>query len=153
MGENAMTHFSQILVVIANSTMDDISNDHPGLPRCTFCYGTAVRSCDVIKGHQNVFLSIASRRKELRHRAWSHCVQLIKTHRMTHFDLGVTLRLRDLRSPSDLDLGGHHIHIPMRINEDLDGTIIFALARLVQKLLAKKTLVLMCRYFDIFYLT
>ena len=54
MGENQVTHFSQILVVIANSTMDDISHDHPGLPRLKFCYMTVVMLCEVVKGHQKV---------------------------------------------------------------------------------------------------
>ena len=80
-GQWEKAHFSQILVVMTISTMDDISHDHSGLIRCKFCYVPAVRSCDVIKGHQHV-LPIASHRKELHHRAWTHCVQLIKTHRM-----------------------------------------------------------------------
>ena len=42
MGENEVAHFSQILVVIANPTIDDISHDHPELPKFKFCYVTAV---------------------------------------------------------------------------------------------------------------
>ena len=38
-----------------------------------------------------MFLPIASHRKELQHRVWSHCVQLIKTHRMIYI---LTLRSR-----------------------------------------------------------
>ena len=46
-----------MLVVIATSIMDmdDISHDHSRLSRCNFGYVSAVRACDVIKGHQNVF--------------------------------------------------------------------------------------------------
>ena len=80
-GKNQVAHFSQ-LFVIANSTMDDINPDHPGLPRGKFCYVTAVRSCDVIKCDQKVVLLIASNRNEQQLRAWSRCVQLIKTDRM-----------------------------------------------------------------------
>ena len=84
MEEKQVAHFSQILIVITNSNIDGIIHGHPGLLRCKFWYVTAVRSCDVIKGHQNVFffLLIAADRKELQQRAWSHCVQFIKTHRM-----------------------------------------------------------------------
>ena len=57
MRENQVTHFAQILVLIANSTMGDISHDFPELPRYKACYVTAVTSCDVIKGHQNVFFA------------------------------------------------------------------------------------------------
>ena len=64
--------------------MDDISHGHPTLSRCKFVYVTAVRSCDVIKGSPKCFLPIASHRKELQHRARSHCVYLIKTHRMIY---------------------------------------------------------------------
>ena len=35
--------------------MDDINYDHPELPRCKYCYVTAVRSFDVIEGHQFFF--------------------------------------------------------------------------------------------------
>ena len=49
------------------------------------------------------------------------------------------------------------MHFSMGINErisNLDSVIIFALARLVQKLLAKKSLVLRsCRYFDLLTMT
>ena len=53
-GGNRLAHFGQILVVIAIHIMDDISHDHPRLSRCDFGYVSAVRSCDVIKGHPNV---------------------------------------------------------------------------------------------------
>ena len=36
-------HFSQILVVIAYSSMNDINHDHTVLPRCKSCYVTVVR--------------------------------------------------------------------------------------------------------------
>ena len=38
----------------------------------------AVRLCDVIKGHQNVFANNFGLKKELQLRAWFYCVQLIK---------------------------------------------------------------------------
>ena len=117
-GGDQLAHFSQILVVIAISIMDDISHDHPRLSRCDFGYVSAVRSCDVIKGHQNVFfLQIASHRKELQHRAWSHCVQLIKTYQMIYI---LTLRSRKGHVTCELmtlTLRGHDIHISMLINE------------------------------------
>ena len=53
-GGNQVAHFSQILV-ITNSTMDDINHAHPDLPRCKFGYVRAVKSCDVIKGYSNIF--------------------------------------------------------------------------------------------------
>ena len=56
--------------------MDGIDHDHPGLPRYTFCYVTAVRSCDP---HQSALNAI-------------------------HVDLEVTLRSRDQRSTIDLNL-------------------------------------------------
>ena len=116
--------------------MDDINHDHSRLPGCKFGYMTAVRSCDVIKGHQNVFfLLIASHRKELQHHAWSHYVQFIKTHRMIgiHFDLEVTLRLRDLWSTDNLDLmRSRYEYSDAYQREDFDGPVSFALAQLVQ---------------------
>ena len=105
MGKIQVALFSQILVVITNSVMDDISHDHPGLCRCKFCYVTAVRACDVIRGHQNVFANNGAYKK-LQHRALSQCVQLIKMHRMIyiHVDLEVTSRSRDLTSTVGLEL-------------------------------------------------
>ena len=113
--------------------MDDISHAHPGLPRCKLCHVPAVRSCDVINGHQNVFLSISSLRKELQHHAWSYCVQLIKPQRMIY--------ILTLRSPLDLDLmRSSYTYLDYYQRDDIDGAIIFALKEwfLVQKLLAKK---------------
>ena len=83
-----------------------------------------------------MFLPIASHRKELQQRAWSHCVQRIKPHRMIciHFDLEVTLRSRDLRSPLDLDfLRSYYTYFDAYKREDLDGALSFALTQLVQK--------------------
>ena len=54
-GGGQLAHFWQILVVLATSIMGDISHDHPRLSSRKFVYVTAVRSCDVIKDHQNVF--------------------------------------------------------------------------------------------------
>ena len=105
MGENQLAHFSQILVAIATSIMDDISHDfsHPRLPRCKFVYVTAVRSSDVIKGHQNFVNSFALKR------AAAPCmVSLCSAHQEAsndiHVNFEVTLRSRDLRSPFKLDL-------------------------------------------------
>ena len=76
--------------------MDDVS---PALSRCTFCHVTAVRSCDVNKGHQNVFWLIASDKKELQQCACSHCVQLIKTHRIIYM---LELWKKDQTNPWDV---------------------------------------------------
>ena len=100
-----MSHFSQILVVIATSIVDGISHDHPGLPWCKVGFVTAWRSCDVTKGHQNVFFFNSSAQK----RATAPCIiTLWSAHQDTstdiRFDLGVTVRSRDLKSTCDLDL-------------------------------------------------
>ena len=134
---------SEILLVIANFMMNDISHDNMGLPRSKYCYVPAMRSCDVIKGHQNVFfLPLASHRKEWQYRAWSQCVQLIKPHRMVYIlTLIVKMYTIELKSPFDLDLmRSSYSYFDTYQREDLDGAIIFALARLVQKLLGKKPL-------------
>ena len=56
----------------------------------------------------------------------------------TRIDLEVTLRSRDLRSTIDLDLiRSSYTHFDVYRREDLNGTVIFAPARLVQKLLSK----------------
>ena len=52
-GVSGGSFLSQILVAMTDSTMGDISYTHLALPRCKFCYVTAVRSCNVIKGHHN----------------------------------------------------------------------------------------------------
>ena len=106
--------FSQMLVVIANSTMNDISPDHPRLPRCKFCRRDSLSrdSREVMWRHQRsskcFFLPIASHRKELQHHAfhWSHYVQYQDTLNDIHVDLKVTLSLRsrELRSIFDFDL-------------------------------------------------
>ena len=67
------------------------------------------------------FWLIASGRKELQQRTWSHCAQLIKTHRM--------ICILTLRSPGHvtwcqpltLICWDHHIHISMRIDESMIG--------------------------------
>ena len=68
-----------------------------------------------------------------------------------HVDLEVTLRSRDLRSPLDLDLmTSRYTYFDAYQRGDLDGALSFALAQLVQKLLAKNSLVLKYRHFDFF---
>ena len=68
-----------------------------------------------------------------------------------HFDLEVTLRPRDLRSPLDFDLmWSWYTYFDAYQREDLDGIVSFALAQLVQKLSTKNSLVLKCRHFDFF---
>ena len=69
-----------------------------------------------------------------------------------HVDIEVTLRSRDPRSTVDLDLmRSSYAYIYAYQWEDLDGTDIFALVWLVQKLLAKKnSFVPKYRYFDFF---
>ena len=67
-----------------------------------------------------------------------------------HFDLKGALRSRDLRSSLDLDLDlirSSYTYFDVYQRGDLDGANIFTLARLVQKSLAKNSLVLKCRYF------
>ena len=50
-----------------------------------------------------------------------------------HFDLEVTLRSRDLRSPLDLDLmRSYYTYFDAYQREDLDGAVSFALAQLVE---------------------
>ena len=58
-----------------------------------------------------------------------------------HVDLEVTLRSCDLRSTVDLDLISNYSYFDAYRCEDLDGTAIFALTRLIKKLLAKSSLV------------
>ena len=78
-----------------------------------------------------------------------------------HFDLEVTLRSRDLRSPLDLDLlRSLYTCFDAYERENFDGALSFALTQLGQKLLAKNSLALRSRHFDffdpcdvIFYLT
>ena len=67
-----------------------------------------------------------------------------------HFDLEATLRSRDLRSPLDLDLMRSYTYFDAYQREDLDGALSFALAHLVQKLLAKNSLALRSRHFEVF---
>ena len=58
-----------------------------------------------------------------------------------HLDLKVTLGSRELRSSLDLDLmRSRYTHFDAYQREDLDGAVSFALAWLVQKLLAKASL-------------
>ena len=65
-----------------------------------------------------------------------------------HFGIEITLSSRDLRSPFDLDLmRSSYTYFDAYQRQDLDGAV-FVLAWLVEKLLAKNTLVLMCRDFD-----
>ena len=52
-GKRGGSFFTNTLL-IEHSTMDDISHDHPELPRYKLCFMSAVRSCGVFKGHQNV---------------------------------------------------------------------------------------------------
>ena len=103
------------------------------LSRCDFGYVSAVRSCDIIKGHQNVFANSFAEK-----RATAPCmVSLCSAHQDAsndiHFDLEVTLRSRDLRSPLDLDLIiSFYTYFDAYQREDLDGALNFALTQLVQ---------------------
>ena len=88
-GRGSVDSFSQILVVIAKSTMSGIMHGHPWQPSGKFYYVTAVRPCDVIKGRQKFFFfatSFLSKTciKEAQPRPWYHCVQLIKTRRIIY---------------------------------------------------------------------
>ena len=76
-GGDQVAHFLPILVAITTSITDDISHDHPELPRCKYGYATAVRSCDVIKGHQ-FCLPITSYRKSY---TTVHCVIVFSSSR------------------------------------------------------------------------
>ena len=75
---------------------------------------------------------------------WSHCGQLVKTHRMmylwTYFDQGWPLRSRDLRSNIDLDLSGSkHTYSDAPWREEHDGVWwIVALSFLVHEIFVKK---------------
>ena len=84
-------------------------------------------SREVMWRHQRspkMFLPIASHRKELQHREWPHCVQLIKTHRMICI---LTLRSRNLRSPLDLDLmRSWYTYFDAYQRKDLDCAVSFA---------------------------
>ena len=119
--------FSKILVVITISIMDDIRHAHPGLPRCKFVLWQPwghVTSSNVTK----LFLPIASHRKEVQHRACTHCVQIVKTHRMVYI---LTLRSRwgqvTWGQLVTLTWWGHDIHIPMRIHERISMVLLFLL--------------------------
>ena len=52
-----------------------------------------------------------------------------------HFDLKATLRSHDLRSTSDLELTRSSYTHSIAYREDINGAVIYALARLAQKLL------------------
>ena len=86
-----------------------------------------------------MFLPITSHR-----RATAPCmVSLCSAHQDAsndiHFDLEVTLRSRDLRSPLDLDLlRSWYTCFDAYEREDFDGALSFALTQFGQKLLAKK---------------
>ena len=68
-----------------------------------------------------------------------------------HFDLEVTLRSHDLRSPLDLDLmRSYYTYFDAYQREDLDGALSFALAHLVQTILTQSSLTLRSRHFDFF---
>ena len=98
------------------------------------------------------FLPIALHRKELRYRAWSHCVQFSKTHRMVCIFALEDTRSRDLRSTDDLDLmRSWYTYFDAYQREDLDGALRFALGQLVQKVLAKKNPSFPCTAILTFY--
>ena len=99
-----------------------------------------------------MFLPIVSHRKK----TTAPCmVSLYSAHQDAsndiHFDLEVTLRSRDMRSPLDLDLmRSWYTYFDAYQREDLDGALTFALTQLVQKLLATNSLALRSRHFDFF---
>ena len=64
--------------------------------------------------------------------AWSQCVHLNDASNDIHFDLKLTLRSRNLRSPLDLDLmRSYYTYFDTYQREDLDGALSFALTQLV----------------------
>ena len=69
-----------------------------------FCYVTAVGSCDVIKGHQNVFANSLGQIRATPTRMVSLCPAHQDASNGIHIDLEFTLRTRDLRSTIDFDL-------------------------------------------------
>ena len=103
---------------------------------------------DLCKGHlrssevTNSFLSITFDREKIQLWAWSHCVCLVKAHRlicnMTYFDLFGSPRDLDLRSNFPLDLSRSTcICFDASRREKHDGVKIIPLSFFVQKLFAK----------------
>ena len=65
-----------------------------------------------------------------------------------HFELEVTLRSRDLRSPLQLDLmRSSYACSDAYQQQDLDSVIIFVLTQLVKHIIGKKSLVFKCPFF------
>ena len=95
--------------------------------RCKFCYVTAVRSCAVIKGHQSVFANSLAQKRDTTTCIVSSCSAHQDATNDLDFDLEATLRSRDLRTTSDLDLmRSSYTFSDAYQREDLDGTVSFA---------------------------
>ena len=92
----------------------------------------------------NKFMLIIHEWEELQTRAWSHCLRLVKTHRLicnsTYLGQHVTSRNLDLWSNFDLKFQSHQVctcfDAPWQ--EEHDDAWIKPLACLVQKIFAKK---------------
>ena len=68
-------------------------------------------------------LYLLTEKKKERWRRWSHCVQLVKTHRLiyrlTFLGRHLTLRSRDhLKFKFDFDLTGQEIHVSMSLTRE-----------------------------------
>ena len=89
----------------------------------------------------NRFLLIIHEWEELQTREWSHCVRLVKTHRlicnMTYLGQHVTSRDLDLRSNFDMTFKVTSYIFRPAWREKNDGAWIRTLARLVWKLFSK----------------
>ena len=92
-----------------------------------------VTSSKVTKG----FWPITPYRNKIQTRGWSHCVQLVKTHRMIYM---MTSRSRDLRSTFDLDLSrSTYISFDADWREDHDDALSLFLSWLIRKLFEKNS--------------
>ena len=99
------------------------------------------------------FLLIIHEWKALQTQEWSHCVRLVKTHRlicnMTYLGQHVTSRDLDLRSNFDLTLQGHQVHVSTRLDER--NTMVLELSRsmLSSKVIRKKNFFCQKGYFGV----
>ena len=105
------------------------------------------RSFKVIWGHIR-FLPLTFDRIEIERWRWSQCVSLAQTHRlicnMTYLARHVTSRDLDLRSNSDIDLlRSKCTYFDVSWRQEHDAAKILSVAFLVQKLFAKKNLLLL----------
>ena len=142
-GGNQMARFSQILVIIAKYTMDDISHDHPILD---YLYANfAGYSRDVMWCHESspkCFSNNFAYKRATVPRMISLCSAHQDASNDIHADLEVMLRSRDLRSTFE-------IIICVRQSVSKRGSrqyCYFCSSSLSSKVILKKKLVFKCRY-------